>query len=82
MSPDRLNEADYQLERLRDLTASGTLVGIQQANVSTVIIMTYSDGSVESRDRSSLEILPRDRADRISSLEQIGFEIQERKPCR
>ena len=38
--------------------------------------MTYSDGVIEFRDRSTMEVLPRDETmDQVSSLGQVGFEF-------
>ena len=57
-----------------------TLLSFQQVNVGTALAMTYSDGTVELRDRVTLELLPRDGNDRISSLAQVGFNFPPRGP--
>ena len=57
-----------------------TLLSVQQVNVGTALAMTYSDGTVELRDRVTLELLPRDGNDRISSLAQVGFNFPTRGP--
>lgn len=55
-----------------------TLLSFQQVNVGTALVMNYSDGSVEFRDRVTLDLLPRDGNDRISSLAQVGFSFPAR----
>ena len=57
-----------------------TLLSLQQLNVGTALVMNYSDGSVEFRDRVTLDLLPRDGNDRISSLAQVGFNFPARGP--
>ena len=57
-----------------------TLVSLQQVNVGTALVMNYSDGSVEFRDRVTLDLLPRDGNDRISSLAQVGFSFPAKGP--
>ena len=57
-----------------------TLLSFQQVNVGTALVMNYSDGSVEFRDRVTLDLLPRDGNDRISSLAQVGFNFPARGP--
>ncbi len=57
-----------------------TLLAFQQVNVGTALAMSYSDGTVDLRDRATLELLPRDGNDRISSLAQVGFSFPARGP--
>ena len=56
------------------------MLSIQQVNVGTVLAMTYSDGTVEYRDRTNMKIPPRDSNDRISSLAQVGFSFPAKGP--
>lgn len=58
-----------------------TLLCIKELNVGIVLAMIYSDGSVEYRDRTSMELLPRDGIDQISSLAQVGFNFPLGNPC-
>lgn len=45
-------------------------------SLSTVLGLQYSDGVIEFRDRTNLEILARDDyLTQVSSLSQVGFEF-------
>ena len=58
------------------MTINRILCSIQQISLGTVLVLTYSDGAIEFRDRTTMEVLPRDeRMDQVSSLGQIGFDF-------
>lgn len=70
------------MRRADDILIAKTLLAIQQVNVSTVLAMIYSDGSVEFRDRTTMQILSSDdNGSQISSLYQIGFNFLGARPC-
>lgn len=71
------------VRRADDVLIPKTLLTVQQVNVSTVLTMVFSDGSVESRDRMTLQVLaPDENDDQISSLYQIGFNFLGARPCK
>lgn len=44
--------------------------------------MQYSDGGIEFRDRTNLDVLPRDDVTmQVSSLSQVGFEFPDVGLC-
>ncbi len=58
------------------------LLSVQEACLSTVLAMTYSDGTIEFRDRTSVDILPRDDSTKqVSSMSQVGFEFANVGTC-
>lgn len=51
-------------------------------SLSTVLSLQYSDGVIEFRDRTSLEVLARDDyLTQVSSLSQVGFEFSDAGLC-
>lgn len=66
-------KAGYILKRSNDIAVSKTMLSIQQVNIGTALAMTFSDGTVEYRDRVTMELLPRDGNGQISSMAQVGF---------
>ena len=55
---------------------------MQQLNVGTILAFLFSDGSVEFRDRTTLDILGTDQNnDQIASLPQIGFGFVDSRLC-
>ena len=71
------------VRRADDILIPKTLLTVQEVNVSTVLTMVFSDGSVESRDRMTLQVLaPDENDDQISSLYQIGFNFLGARPCK
>jgi len=66
---------------VNDVTVNRILCSVQQISLSTVLVLTYSDGTIESRDRIIMEALPRDeRLDQVSSLGQVGFDFPDTDP--
>ena len=57
------------------------LLGIHQINFSTILAMMYSDGSVEYRDRMSMETFSQDARNEFSTLGQTGFDTVMKKHC-
>lgn len=74
-------KAEYLLRRSSDLLVPRSLLSVQQINASTTLAMVYSDGLVEFRDRTTMEVLPPDGSGQISSLHQIGFAFFDSAPC-
>ncbi len=70
------------LARADDVFVPKALLAIDHLNVNTVLAMMYSDGSVEFRDRTTMNVLSPDENDnKISSLHQIGFNFTGGRPC-
>ena len=61
---------------------SKTLLGVHQINMSSILLLMYSDGSIEYRDRSSMDTLPKNVRDHFSTLGQVGFDNLARKPSK
>ena len=63
------------------MTVNRGLCSVQQISLSTVLVLTYSDGTVEFRDRTTMDVLPRDETmDQVSSLGQVGFDFPDTGP--
>lgn len=69
------------LKRLDDVHSERVLIHIQQLSLGSILAMAYSDGSVEFRDRVTLECLPDDESEAISSLGQSRFAFSNTQPC-
>ncbi len=71
------------LLRFNDIVVPKALLAIDRFNINTVLAMIYSDGSVDFRDRTTLNILePDDDDNKISSLHQIGFNFTGGRSCK
>lgn len=71
------------LRRRDDLIINRLIVSIHELSLSTVLGLQYSDGVVEFRDRTSLEVLARDDyLNQVSSLSQVGFEFPDVGLCK
>lgn len=58
------------------------IVAIRELHLATTLVLCSSDGSVEFRSRSTLDLLPRDDPDRVSSMAQVGLEFVPGDPCK
>lgn len=55
---------------------------MHELSLSTVLGLQYSDGVIEFRDRTNLEVLARDDVlTQVSSLSQVGFEFPDAGLC-
>lgn len=55
---------------------------MHELSLSTVLGLQYSDGVIEFRDRTKLEVLARDDVlIQVSSLSQVGFEFPDAGIC-
>ena len=57
------------------------VVAVRELHLATTLVLCFSNGSVEFRSRSTLDLLPRDDADRVSSMAQVGLELLPGAPC-
>jgi len=70
------------LRRLEDVRLDRIVVQIQLASDNITLVIAYSDGSVEFRDRTTLQNLPMDdMPNKATSLPQIGFRFGTAEPC-
>lgn len=70
------------LRRRDDLIITRLIVSIHELSFSAVLGLQYSDGVVEFRDRTNLEVLARDDyLNQVSSLSQVGFEFPDVGLC-
>ncbi len=57
-------------------------MAVRELHLATTLVFCFSDGSVEFRSRSTLDLLPHDEADRVSSMAQVGLEFLPGDPCK
>ena len=69
-------QMDVTVKRLPDTFIPKIFLSVQQMRLSTLLAIAFSDGSVEFRDRITMELIARDNIRKqISGLGQIGFEF-------
>ncbi|KAI9891164.1 MAG: mediator complex subunit [Vezdaea aestivalis] len=65
-----------------DITLEKIVISISYVNHFSIIALLYSDGSVELRDRITLEVLPLDEDEKkVSGMTQTGFSFPFGQPC-
>jgi mediator of RNA polymerase II transcription subunit 16, fungi type len=68
---------------MSDLTIRKAILAIERVNSSTTIAISYGDGSIEFRDRSSMApIIANEEFNRVSSMPQAGFAFPTDDPCK
>ena len=73
-----LNEEQIEVavKRLPDTFIPKVFLYVQQMRLSTVLAIAFCDGSIEIRDRITMELVKRDNVnEKVSSLGQVGFEF-------
>ncbi|KAI9763955.1 MAG: mediator complex subunit [Geoglossum simile] len=76
------NEQSLDLRRMSDITVRKAILAIERTNSSTTIAISYGDGSIEFRDRSSkVPITANEEFHRVSSMPQAGFAFPIDDPC-
>ncbi|KAG4032195.1 hypothetical protein MFRU_007g01070 [Monilinia fructicola] len=71
-----------QLKKLESLTVNKIVVAMQTMYLGKIICFMYSDGSVDYRDRLTMnETFNDGDLDRVCHLSQIGFSYTEDEPC-
>ncbi|KAL8920524.1 MAG: hypothetical protein Q9172_004478 [Xanthocarpia lactea] len=68
-------QPDITFRRLQDVRESKVMVAVRELHLATTLVFCFSDGSVEFRSRSTLDLLPHDETDRVSSMAQVGLEF-------
>ena len=77
-----ITQESAALARLQDVRVEHVAIDLQQIILSTTIAVAYSDGSIEFRDRFTMQLMATDEEpDRITSLIQVGFGFQAADSC-
>lgn len=64
------------MKRLQDKYIPKVFLYVQQMRMSTILAIAFSDGSLEVRDRITMELVEKDDIkEKVSSLGQVGFEF-------
>lgn len=73
-------------ERLRGLepiVLSKTVIGLQSIFIGKVLLLTFADGTVEYRDRFTLEELyTLEDTQKVMNLRQVGWTFTDNGPCK
>ena len=64
------------MKRLPDKFIPKVFLYVQQMRMSTILAIAFSDGSIEVRDRITMELVEQDNVkEKVSSMGQVGFEF-------
>lgn len=76
------HKSELSVKRLEDVIINRLLLSLQDVYLSTILVLTYGDGSIEFRDRTGVGVLPRDDiARQVSSMYQVGFDFSDMGTC-
>lgn len=71
------------LKKLDPIVVDKIVVGITQVSLGRAICFSYSDGSIEYRDRFTLQPMYNEvNLDRITSLLEVGFSQEGEPGCK
>lgn len=70
------------MKRSSDILLPRALLSIQHMSLRPVLAMVYCEGSVEYRDTTTMNVIPRDGKDHISSLAQVGLYFPGNRFCK
>ena len=74
-------QIEVAVKRLPDTFIPKVFLYVQQMRLSTVLAIAFSDGSIETRDRITMELIRQDNVnEKVSSLGQVGFEFPTEGP--
>ena len=72
-----------RLQKGEPIVFNKIVVGIQHVQFGKVVGIFFADGSVEYRDRITMEeIYNEENLDRVSNLQQVGFSFANPSPCK
>jgi mediator of RNA polymerase II transcription subunit 16, fungi type len=72
-----------RLRRLESVVLSKIVIAVTSIQFGKAFCISFNDGTVEYRDRFTMnEIYSENSIDRVTSLRQIGFSLQDEMPCR
>ena len=67
---------EVAVKRLSDTYIPKVFLHVQQLRLSTILAIAFGDGSIEVRDRHTMEVVaPDNLVEQVSGLDQIGFEF-------
>ena len=75
-------KSEILMKRSADILLPRALLSIQQMNLRPVLALVYCEGSIEYRDIATMNVIPRDGADQISSMAQIGLYFPGSRYCK
>ena len=68
------HQPDIVIKRLPDTFIPKVFLFVQQLRLSTILAVAFHDGSLEFRNRISMEILEHNNVrEQVSGLSQVGF---------
>lgn len=70
------------MKRSSDIFLPRALLLIQHMSLRSVLAMVYCEGSIEYRDTTTMNVIPRDGKDQISSLAQVGLYFPGNRFCK
>ncbi|KAL0936566.1 mediator of rna polymerase ii transcription subunit 16 [Colletotrichum truncatum] len=71
-----------RLKKYDPVVINKIIIGVQTLQYGRVICLAFSDGSVEYRDRFTMQEIYNDiNLDRVMTLNQVGFTFQDDSPC-
>ncbi|KAL8936278.1 MAG: hypothetical protein Q9211_004261 [Gyalolechia sp. 1 TL-2023] len=74
-------QSEVVFSKLPGVSVRKFIVAVQQLNLSTTLVFCTSGGGVEFRNRTTLDLLPRDDTlDQASSVAQVGLEYPDGSP--
>lgn len=77
------HKSEFSAQRLDDVVVNRLLLSLQDAYMSTILVLTYSDGTIEFRDRTGVGNLARDDvSQQVSSMYQVGFDFSDVGACK
>jgi mediator of RNA polymerase II transcription subunit 16, fungi type len=77
------SQPNTRLKKLESIIFNKVIVGIHTSQFGKVLCIAFSDGSVEYRDRFTMnEVYHELSLDRVMTLNQVGFTFAEETPCK
>ncbi|KAL5594513.1 hypothetical protein BROUX41_001439 [Berkeleyomyces rouxiae] len=76
------SQNSFRLNRLEPVIFNRVVINIHQMQLGRVLFITFADGSVEYRDRFTMELLYSDaNYTKVHSLHQTGMTFEDQSPC-
>ncbi|KKF93296.1 Mediator of RNA polymerase II transcription subunit 16 [Ceratocystis platani] len=76
------SQNSFRLNRLEPVVFNRVIVNIHQMQLGRVLFITFADGSVEYRDRFTMELLYNDsNYTKVHSLHQTGMQFEDQSSC-
>ena len=83
-TPTKFVQPVFYHKRLESFSSNKIAVSMETMNFGMVLVLTYSDGSVEYRDRLTMQetFLDQDTFDKVWHISQLGFSYSQDEPCK